>query len=434
MKNRLKLDFSLETAEERNNFLSTYLVQFDTLTPEEAETIANYLLWGKENGQPLGHDVQLETRWTRSNEIDSLDEYRESPTYLESQIHPLSDATLYKVPRQTFNRAAARKEAPPQLLPVYESLWKHIDYVDLLINYYELLHGKRKNPPRDELLVRFTEDERYTIQEEAAQLNQRAYLKLRHQIIDLRSEQFTIQDSYKTTINAVVGAPQLREKSTIVFETDVPVLPLGLCTAPPPFEYFFEPNFNPAHLSEKELWKISDFLQKKKEEEKLEKKIDFRNLETVYQIYLLEEEIQEELELVKEEGTLENNLRDLIETLHYYEREAGLTETQLRILELKRKHWKNQDIADLVNKEFGKSYTANYISTIFRQKIIKKINETAAFHLENVENWFYPENFKVCVDCGRPLLLHERNWVRKARSKDGFQNRCKCCEKKRKRR
>jgi hypothetical protein len=49
--NRLKLDFSLQTDIERKEFLTQYL-QSDTFrdrspTPDELETMADYLLWGK---------------------------------------------------------------------------------------------------------------------------------------------------------------------------------------------------------------------------------------------------------------------------------------------------------------------------------------------------------------------------------------------------
>ena len=89
---------------------------------------------------------------------------------------------------------------------------------------------------------------------------------------------------------------------------------------------------------------------------------------------------------------------------------------------------KNIDIAGYINKKYGKSYTANYISTIFKQKIIVKINEAVKLHQDTIENCFFKENFKRCTDCGRILLLDGRNWVKKSRSKDGFQNRCKRCE------
>ena len=41
MQNRLKLDFSLESAEERIEFINTYVVQFPDLTNSEASTIAD---------------------------------------------------------------------------------------------------------------------------------------------------------------------------------------------------------------------------------------------------------------------------------------------------------------------------------------------------------------------------------------------------------
>ena len=62
MGNRLKLDWKLESAIDRANFISTYVIQFPDLTPKEASTIADYLLWGKdENGVPIGKDTGLET-------------------------------------------------------------------------------------------------------------------------------------------------------------------------------------------------------------------------------------------------------------------------------------------------------------------------------------------------------------------------------------
>lgn len=109
---------------------------------------------------------------------------------------------------------------------------------------------------------------------------------------------------------------------------------------------------------------------------------------------------------------------------------ADLTDIQREILELKIRKIKNQDVAKQINEKYGKSYTANYISTIFKQKIIVRINEAAQLHWDVIENCFYPENFKKCTGCGRELLLDPRNFVRKSRSKDGFNSKCKRCEKK----
>ena len=116
-------------------------------------------------------------------------------------------------------------------------------------------------------------------------------------------------------------------------------------------------------------------------------------------------------------------------TLEYYIERAELSELQQHILDLKLKKVRNVDIAFEVNKKWGKSYTPNYISTIFRQRIIPKINEAAAHHEQVVSNLPFEEEFKTCTGCGRTLLRNADNFTRKARSKDGFTSRCKACEK-----
>ena len=90
--------------------------------------------------------------------------------------------------------------------------------------------------------------------------------------------------------------------------------------------------------------------------------------------------------------------------------------------------YKKSSGQDIINKKYNKSYTANYISTIFRQKIIPRINETAEFHAKIIENLSFPENFKKCTGCGKVLLVDPDKFVRKSRSKDGFSTRCKICD------
>jgi hypothetical protein len=61
---------------------------------------------------------------------------------------------------------------------------------------------------------------------------------------------------------------------------------------------------------------------------------------------------------------------------------------------MKLKKEKNTDISYYINHKYGKSYTPNYISTIFKQKIVVKIAEAARMHEEIISNIFFPENFK----------------------------------------
>ena len=427
--NRLKLDFTLETAQERIQFINSYIVQFPDLTNKEATTIANYLLWGKnEEGVPIGADLNLETKWTKEENIpDSLESVLESPSAAHIYVKGLNEATIYKKPRVVFDREEARKTAPACLLETYENLWRQIDELDLEICFYEERIGKRSKPPRNELLKRFSSEEIELIRARSQKLNQYGYLKKRHQLIDLRREQFTIRDSYQTNFTPAQTIHVSLSHST-VFDSDVEVRPLGLCDTKVG-HLIFDKNFDPAALNEEQLSQISKLIWEKKTNSELPI-FDFTDLEAVYQLYLFKFDIIDQAEKDLAGSKIESNQLSLINTLNFYEEMADLTDLQLEILRMKEKKYKNTDIAGHINEKYGKSYTANYISTIFRQKIIVKVNEAAKLHRDTIENCFFPENFRKCTSCGRVLLLDSRNWVRKARSKDGFQNKCKRCEKK----
>ena len=121
--NRLRLDFTLESAEERAEFINRYIETLDGLTQKELTTIANYLLWGKKSdGTAVGADLNLETKWSREeNAPDSLESVLESPSASHIYIRGLNEATVYKKPRVVFSREEARKNAPDcvRLLKIY---------------------------------------------------------------------------------------------------------------------------------------------------------------------------------------------------------------------------------------------------------------------------------------------------------------------------
>ena len=67
--NRLHLDFSISGTQERKDFVDEYVQRPEfirvPLTEDELETIANYILWGKDSdGQSLVQkgDISIETR------------------------------------------------------------------------------------------------------------------------------------------------------------------------------------------------------------------------------------------------------------------------------------------------------------------------------------------------------------------------------------
>ena len=440
MINRLRLDFTIPTYEERIKFINEYVEKEEfkkkPLTSEELEMCGNYVLWGKDkNGKNAVQkkEVQIETRnktWSREHETESLEALLESPTFNENNIIAPT-AARPKAQKEVFSRSKALKEAPDELKVVFENLFKRIDRLDLLLNYYDLAHGKRKNPPRDELLNRFSQSEQEELKEESTHLNQFTYLKLRHQLVELRKEQFSLRDSYSFTIRKDPIYNFVQTPITKILDTDILVFPFGFKYDDQKIsELIFKPleELVPATFSEKDLRSISNFYWTKQEEEKNKKErefFDFRELEHLYNFLITFDEL-EDATLLEE---LESTTKYLIETFKYYAAISDLSDIYKEILDLKIQKKKNQDIANYINQKYQKSYTSNYISTIFKQKIIKKIADAAAYHQKVIELIFFPEEFKTCNTCGRTLLKCSDNFVRKERSKDGFTNRCKKCDK-----
>ena len=436
--NRLKLDWALSTSTDRTNFVQQYITQETfskkPLTEEELETISNYILWGKnEEGQNIEQEGLVElprknSTWSTKN-IDSLDELTESPTFNEKSIYSLTSKLPTKKSREVFSRELTKKLCPSNLLPAFESLWAEIDQTELTINFYDLLHEKRTKPPRAELLKNLDEKTQAYCKEKAEKLNQFTYLKLRHLLVELRSEQYTLKDSFVERIMPHNYNSFTPEEEPPVLDADIAVFPLGVKKDNNIGKLVFK-DFSeliPQSFSEDELRAISKFYwMKQKEFSKFTgaRRIDFTELEVVYQLFLILEELKEE-----DEQELYSTLQQFLDTLNYYIGQADLSDIQKEILEKKIKKEKNQDIASYINQKYGKSYTSNYISTIFRQKIIPIINETAQYHKKIVENLFFKEEFKVCTKCGKSLLRDPINFVRKSRAKDGFSNHCKVCDK-----
>ena len=154
--------------------------------------MANYLLWGKDpetglNAQQAGI-CQIETKhgtWDKDSSVESLDGLLENPVFNEATLRPI-DSVPMKVKREVFSRNEALAECPDYLKQTFVDLFRGIDELDLRINYYDLAHGKRKNPIRPELAKLFTEEEHAEAESAAAAWNQFKYLKMRHQLVEMR--------------------------------------------------------------------------------------------------------------------------------------------------------------------------------------------------------------------------------------------------------
>lgn len=431
--NRLRLDFTISGTSDRKDFVDHYVQRPEflhkPLTEDELETIANYILWGKDNDGlncTQRGEIQIETRnktWQR-DDTESLDAMMESPTFNEASLRRPTEART-RIQREVFDRQHALAECPAHLVPVFEELFTRIDKLELSIHFYEFAHGRRKEEPRAALVRRFSEQEVEAARELASKWNQFKYLKQRHLIVELRREQFTLRDSYIDKHQRHTPPEPDLDPVHLDFDAEIPVYPIGL-VGTPFSNLIFKPatELNPFTYTEKELDTLIHLYWDKSSSPRPVLFFDFGELEHVYELFGQLNELEEEIDTLP----LESNLKKLLDTLKYYITLTDLNEVQSEILDLKINKVKNQDIAQYINKKYSKSYTANYISTIFRQKIIPQINETARFHALILENMCFEENFKKCNGCGQWLLIDAQNFVRKSRSKDGFSTKCKKCD------
>ena len=436
-KNRLKLDFSLVTAEERKDFLEKYLQSemFQQREPDEDElcTMADYLLWGKDekgrNGKQNGLELKSKHGTWDDSPVDSLDQLMEQPMFNESALSALG-TTQFRAKKEVFSREDALTQASPIVRDSFLAIFSQIDKLDFMTAQWDLNHGKRIKPIRAELIRRFSPEEIAAMQEKVTHWNQYKYLKMRHELVELRREQYTLRDSYQKTM---FTQDDDAYSETVVpdFDVDIEVLPLGAMHGDDfvtTLLFRTLRGFAPEQYTESELALISERYWKKQQfaPSAHQTWVDFRELEHVYQLLAFWSELHD----AAKEADTTSNLSALLKTLQFYIDQADLSDIHSEILDMKLRKVKNTDIAWHVNHKYNKTYTPNYISTIFRQRIIPRINEAAKEHEEIISNVFFPENFKVCLGCGANLLRSPENFTRKSRANDGFSARCKRCEKK----
>lgn len=101
-----------------------------------------------------------------------------------------------------------------------------------------------------------------------------------------------------------------------------------------------------------------------------------------------------------------------------------------RIVELKIDKKQNQEIQDILKQEFGTTYSGEYISSLWRNKIPKMIAETALeeFLMFEYQKRNYP--MKRCSKCGQIKPAHNQFFSKNKTSKDNLYSICKHCRNK----
>lgn len=214
----------------------------------------------------------------------------------------------------------------------------------------------------------------------------RAYL-LRHQAIEMRKDQYELRKAYKpqslNCINVIKTFSKIDFSENITLNEKGEIESDGIITF-----------FNPKHISAL----LSNF-------EKLETS-NWAN-------------VQNDAKWVLED------LQELIERT-FAEKPILLEVTKAKMHSLS-----NAEIQELLMEKFNTSYSAEYLSFLWKNKIPKMIVETAE---EDWLNWHFTEEergyWKKCSRCGKIKLGINRFFSKNSSSKDHLYSICKECRNK----
>lgn len=428
--NGLELDFGIEGIEERKAYVEKLVREWEekgkNLRAEDFELLADYMLYGKEEDGESVVDkgiVEIKTKHGtfERKPPESLEVLIEDPNFNEDALRPLS-RTKYRVPKTTFKR-----EENLGIKPL-EVLWDSIDRLSAKIDFFS---GKKALSDFPEPLQLYLSS--------LTPPTQYALYQMKHQLVEMRREQFTIRDSFAPIIQPLI--PRFRYVDTDSApeslrweDSNYTVLPLGVYTENNPiFTRFIDKEsflgcteedrafFAHKHIEDRLL---ENYLEENRISRTDKLAIDFRNPSHIYNLYRFYLELE-----TMATNDPESVVSQILHTLNFYRDAADLSPEHAEILRLKIQKQPNSFIAKSLRENFGKTHTDNYISTIFKKNVCGAISDAAKLHLSTYLAREDRSKFKKCKKCGEVKLRDTRNFVRKARSSDGFSNCCKVCDK-----
>lgn len=253
-------------------------------------------------------------------------------------------------------------------IPFMKDLWVAIDDIAEKYQYCrEVLEGKRDMDPNRKLIPTY----------------QTKYF-LREWMIELRREQFLLKDSYRPPIGGSTGFPSHTERPDYI----------GMCIGP--------------HV-------LCDY----------DMKVDYGNWRHIHAMLKYYSGMKS-----KTDGNPWHPWWEMYNFLDELIYRTRLSDEHKLILEQKINHIPNETIMKNLELMGGKTYSVNYISTIWKQHISKQIAKQAYLWweekthqpdgtLDNMTRW------KVCPQCHRQLYAHDLNF---GKYQDGtWKEVCKDC-------
>lgn len=526
---KIQLDFSKSSLSDRLEVANHYA--HSNLSAKNCKHIADYLLWSRdENGICISknEDFELSSKWSAS-QPDSMEAIMEAETHIPN-FHTVGEIPPTLVRKQKFSRAEAL--ASP-LAPHFRALFDEIDRFDVLISF---AMGKE---PREELVNRMEPSCLFALRAKAAKLSPKELQRARHDLVDLRTEQYELRDSYK---------PQLRNAKQPLGKMELAPLeiePLGLWAEPTTtlgkFLWAEEPTppnndedrrrlaqalkrllartckqnttqtqtqnslherevINLSHATARTCEQTSkqdaigqenssktderevkigsnatarsckqackqDIKQTPTEEHSCQNEVglqqravektshdsdclherevknlcqnherevtfDLRDLNSWLQLLPYYNTIYNAKLEAEERHDIESEAPALWNTIQYYFDRALMQAEYRLIVEMKSENWRNEDINNELRRRNLKTFSVNYISTIYKKRIPKLLAQAVEAHYELALALDQPDEWKRCSKCGKLLHLDSNHFRRLGKSKDGFVGSCKQCDKK----
>lgn len=413
MKKRYSLDYTIYSDKDRLAAVNDILNNLDyTPSSSDLETFASYILYGKkeEDDQNLVQNKTITDdygrryrTWVSKNaRNESLDAILENPLAAEQDLITMEEKYIYVKKRRTIRRPKYDKDGNlldpgDSDIPGMTDLWESID---------RLQHTIAVNEGKVPL------DMDVPIIESTYRLYQ-----LRHNLIDLRANQYFLLDAYRPTLH-FLSLTQPRPQ-TYNWDTDS-----YYWISREEWQRKLDNSYNPRFSRNIADYRVRTNPNTGEEEVRWlvrQHHFDWTNYKHVQALIHLYSAIYEQLWDKPDSWG-----RTLIFDFDRYAAMANLSPSREYML-LRRIDGEQPDIiAEEVAAKFGINYSISHMSAILGSEIPRRIAEAAQKYHLLLDAPAY--NRKTCYTCKRSLPRTSLFWAKNRDRRDGWASNCKECE------
>lgn len=407
MKKKFSLNYDIYSDQDRVKEINKILDNLNsTPSNSDLELMANYILYGKDenntNAIQRKETYEEKKRYNSfkkaSEKVESLDAIMDNPMMDQIGFKAMDEKYVYKkikpsIKRPKFNKEGQLTDPGDSQIPGMEQLWESIDRLQKIINIAD-----GKIPPDENPII----TDSYKL------------YKMRHQLIELRRDQYYLKDLFAPTIkflNCKPSSPQLIDWDNDSFywiskeewEKKINSSYIKLSKNPNDYEWREDGMVK---------WVVRRHTFDWENPTHIKYLID--NYSAIWQMAY---------------DQPYSDARILIMDFDRYQTMADLSPLRQHILNRKIDKWTYLNILRELDKEWNIQYNENHICTIVTTEIPQKIAKIARRNRLLLETPI--EERKTCTICKKALPKDYLFFGKNSGRRDGFSSSCKECEKKR---